>query len=73
MNLAEIHVTDKAPFSGRALAESKLRERGLIIVGIRRADGELLLPPPSTAAIASGDYLIALGPSTVIKELIVES
>ena len=54
MNLAEIHVTAKAPYSGRTLAESNLRDRGLMVVGIRRAGGELLMPPPSTAAIASG-------------------
>lgn len=41
-----------------------------MIVGIRKPDGTILLPPPSTATIDEGDFLIALGKAGTIQGLV---
>lgn len=71
-DLAEVHVTGRASCVGGTIADSNRRDRGLIVVGIRRPDGEVLMPSPAEA-ISSGDCLIALGPSAVTEEPIRES
>lgn len=69
LELAEIQIVSDSPYRGKTLAETDFTRRGIIIVGIRRPGGDLLLPPPSSAPIDAGDHLIALGRSEVIEEL----
>lgn len=73
VDLAEIHVTRQASYVGRTLAQTDFGPRGVIVVGIRRPSGELLLPPPSTAVIQPDDCLIVLGKAAAIAELIEEA
>lgn len=70
LDLAEVHVTERAPYAGKALMETDFSSQGIIIVGIRRPGGELLLPPPSAATLDPGDLLIALGKAEAIENLI---
>jgi len=70
MDLAEVHMCERTRYVGQTLAESDLRSRGLIVIGIRRQDGESLMPPPSSARIEEGDALIALGARQAIRDLI---
>jgi voltage-gated potassium channel len=70
LGLTEIQVTPEAPYAGQALAQTAFRKLGIIIVGIRRPGGELLLPPASTEMIQAGDCLIALGRAEAIAELV---
>ena len=42
----------------------------MTVVAIRRANGQLLLPPESSAPIHPHDRLIALGPSDAIAGLL---
>lgn len=69
LDLAEIHVSETSPYTNRRLAETDLRNRGVIVVGIRRPDGELILPPPSSIEIRLDDRLIVLGRADAIAEL----
>ncbi len=70
LDLAEVQVTAKSSFSGKQLQEGDLRQRGIIIVGIRRAKGEVLLLPRGSDVAQEGDYLIALGEAAAIADLI---
>ena len=54
----------------QAELKSSLREKGVMVVGIRRANGERLMPPPGTAVIAAGDCLFAFGNSQAVGEMI---
>ena len=72
LDMAEVRVTASSACVGKPLAESDLRDRGIIIVGIRRADGDLLLLPGGTDVPRDGDYLIALGMADAIFGLINE-
>jgi len=70
MELAEVQVTPGAPYVNRTLAESGFRSRGIMVVGIRRENGELLIPPASGDQIHAGDCLIALGKVDAVQELL---
>lgn len=70
LDLAEIHVAADGPYAGVTLADLDFRELGVLIVGIRRASGDLDLPPSGQATINADDRLIALGKSAAIAELL---
>lgn len=68
--LAELRVAADAPYVGEPLSSSGLRERGVMVVGIRRASGELSMPPDPADVIRGGDLLIVLGNSEVVQGLL---
>lgn len=70
LDLAEVQVAQGAPYVGRTLGQSGLRERGVMVVGIRRASGDLLVPPGPGDQILAGDSLIALGKVDSIQVLL---
>ncbi|QEG00369.1 TrkA-C domain protein [Stieleria maiorica] len=43
---------------------------GVIIVAIRRADGEIVLPPTAATVIRPDDVLIALGKVTAVSQFL---
>lgn len=70
LDLAEINVEAGSEYEGKTLAATDLRQHGIMIVGIRRADGQLVLPPEGTDKILAGDNLIALGRSEDIAKIV---
>jgi len=70
LELVDIQVSDDSPYVGKQLTETNLRAMGVMIIGIRRNNGERLMPPPGTARIESGDCLFAFGSSLSINEMI---
>lgn len=63
-------VGERSPFVGRQLYDTPIRnELNIIIVVIRRADGELIYNPASTVEIKAGDRLIAVGDKENLKRL----
>jgi len=60
--MEEIVVGDTSPMLGLALKDSGIRQKfELIVVAIKRADGERLFNPTPETLIQSGDTLILLG------------
>ncbi len=70
LDLAEIRVSAASPYANQTLEEADFRQRGVIIVAIRRPDGEILLPPPGTAMIRPDDKLIALGQVSAVSQFL---
>ncbi|MCA8977126.1 MAG: NAD-binding protein [Planctomycetes bacterium] len=70
MDIAEVQVAPSAPYAGRTLAQSGFRDRGIMVVGIRRASGELLIPPEPGNVIDSGDCLIVMGKVGAVQDLL---
>ncbi len=70
LELADVQIRENSPYVGKKLAETDLRERGVMVIGIRRANGEKLLPPPGTAVIMVGDSLFAFGSTTAVNAMI---
>lgn len=63
LELEEILVPPDAPFAGRALMDSNIRnEFDLIVVAIKRHDGTRVFNPSSLEPIHIGDTLITIGP-----------
>lgn len=70
LELADVQISADSPYAGKTLAECDLRRQGVMIVGIRRASGERLMPPPSSAMIMAGDSLFAFGSVQAVNEMI---
>ncbi len=61
-SMEEVRVEEGSPLVGVALKDSGLRQKlDLILVAIKRADGEMLFNPTLETLIQAGDTLIALG------------
>ena len=61
-SMEEVRVGEGSPLVGVALKDSGLRQKlDLILVAIKRADGEMLFNPTLETNILAGDTLIALG------------
>jgi voltage-gated potassium channel len=61
-SMEEIAVGPASPLQGVPLADSGIRQKlNLILVAIKRADGEMLFNPSHETPILAGDTLIALG------------
>ena len=73
LELADVQIGPGSPLVGKRLMDTDLRDRGVMIVGIRRANGERLMPPPGTAVIETGDCLFAFGGAPAVNEMIAES
>ncbi len=70
LEMAEVQVLPESPFIGKKLMETNLRELGVMVIGIRRATGERLMPPPGTAVINAGDCLFVFGPAETVNKMV---
>jgi voltage-gated potassium channel len=73
LELADVQIAPDSPYVGRKLMETDLRELGVIVVGIRRQNGERLMPPPGSALIEPGDCLFAFGSTSAVNKMIGDS
>jgi voltage-gated potassium channel len=73
LELADVQISTDSPYIGKKLMETDLRDLGVMIVGIRRRNGERLMPPPGNAVIEAGDCLFAFGSTGAVNRMIGES
>ena len=70
LELGEVAVSDKSSLNGVTLIESGIRQKmDVIIVAIRKQEGDMRFNPSSQTRIEAGDILIALGKSEEISRL----
>lgn len=70
LNLEQVHIGDRSELNGRSLIEAGLRQRyGVVVVGIRRADGRMDFNPEPDTAMRAGDDLVVLGRAASLREL----
>jgi voltage-gated potassium channel len=72
LELADLQITAGSPYVGRKLADTDLRDKGIMVIGIRRTSGERLLPPHGSDVIQAGDSLFAFGSSAAVNAMISE-
>ncbi len=66
----EVAVGKDSPYAGRSLTETNIsRELNLIVVAIRRSDGELFFHPTGETKIEAGDLLIVVGKADSMQKL----
>jgi voltage-gated potassium channel len=70
LTMEQVEIGAGSELAGRSIVESNLRQRfGVIVVGIRRGDGQMAFNPPPDAAMQAGDQLVVLGRPDELKGL----
>ena len=67
--ILELKVRDQTWMSGRRLAELRLPDEGILILGIVRLDGAYLGAPEGETKVNAGDTLVLYGRSPLLAEL----
>lgn len=62
LEIEQVEISNESPFIGRPLKDTGIRsEHGVIVIGVRRADGAMIFNPSADTIIEERDALIALG------------
>ena len=70
VNIEQVRVAESSEVVSRSLKQMQLRrDLGVIVLAIRKADGQMLFNPPAEATIAGGDYLIVMGEQQDLRKL----
>ena len=70
MEIEQVLVTDESTFAGRTLADVDIRYKSsVVILAIRKANGEMLFNPSPEAKMSPGDHLIAMGDASNLQKL----
>jgi voltage-gated potassium channel len=70
VGIEQVQVGHRCAFAGKSLEEMAVRrETGVIVLAIRKGNGEMLFNPPPEAKVVSGDYLIAMGEPQSLQKL----
>ena len=70
LNMEQVHIKEGSPLAGKSLVDASLRQRfGVVVVGIRRANGKMEFNPEPETAMRAGDDLVVLGRAESLKDL----
>jgi voltage-gated potassium channel len=70
LQIEEVRVAEKSQLAGANVGDADLRRSlGVIVLAIRRKDGDIDFNPGPDHSIAPGDFLIVVGDSRKLKEL----
>ncbi len=71
LGLEEVLVSEGSPLNGNSLAEAGIRNKyGVIIVAIKRGNGDMIFNPAAHEKIKGLDTLVTLGPKEALSELL---
>lgn len=69
-SVEQVRIADDSELSGKSLKEIQLRrELGVIVLAIRRDNGEMQFNPPAEATLHCGDCLIVMGEAANLRRL----
>ena len=69
LELLDVTITERSPYAGKRLMDTDLHARGVMVIGIRRATGERLMPPTGQSTIQEGDSVFAFGPTHAVSKM----
>ncbi|HTB19889.1 MAG TPA: NAD-binding protein [Bryobacteraceae bacterium] len=70
VGIEQFSVSAASEFASKSLAESKIRsDLGVIVLAIRKSDGQMQFNPPAEAEIQAGDFLIVMGEAANLTKL----
>jgi voltage-gated potassium channel len=70
VGIEQFSVSATSEFASKSLAESKIRsDLGVIVLAIRKSDGQMQFNPPAEAEIQAGDFLIVMGEAANLRRL----
>jgi voltage-gated potassium channel len=68
--IEQVLVGERSAFIEQSLAEMHMRkELGIIVLAIRKANGEMLFNPPAESKVSGGDHLIVMGRPDGLRKL----
>jgi voltage-gated potassium channel len=68
--MEQVNIGPASELAARTILEANLRQRfGVIVIGIRRGDGQMDFNPPPDARMHAGDQLVVLGRPDELKGL----
>ena len=70
LELADIQISPESAYVGLKLMETDFRSRGVMVIGIRRASGARLMPPPGDAVIQAEDSLFVFGNADAVNGIV---
>lgn len=68
--LADIFISQNMSCADKKLNEIQIKENGLVIVGIKKKNGKMILAPESDEKISHGDRILAIGKPENFSEII---
>src|SRR5215813_5685977 len=70
LEIEQVEISHDSPFIGNALKDTGIRsEHGVIVIAIRRADGEMIFNPFADTIIEERDSLVAISSHTSLETL----
>jgi len=70
LEIEQVEISHDSPFIGNALKDTGIRsEHGVIVIAIRRANGEMIFNPFADTIIEERDSLVAIGSHTSLETL----
>ena len=67
----EVAIDAESPYAGKLLKDTNIMsELSLIVVAVRRKDGELAFQPKGDTMIQGGDLLIVIGKAESVQRLV---
>jgi voltage-gated potassium channel len=70
VGMDQVEIGHGSPMAGKSLQDLQLRrDLGVIVLAIRRHDGEMQFNPPASAIVAAGDTLIVMGGFDSVRKL----
>ncbi|MFN7141220.1 MAG: TrkA C-terminal domain-containing protein, partial [Limisphaerales bacterium] len=67
--VVELRVKEEDWLAGKTLAQARLRDEGIVVLGIQRPDGTYLGAPKGDKEIFKGDVLLLYGRVPALEEL----
>jgi voltage-gated potassium channel len=70
VGIEQVQIEESCKYRGRALSEMQIsRDTGVIVLAVRRANGDMSFNPPPESKLAAGDHLIAMGQPESLRKL----
>ena len=68
--IEQVRVSGQSDLVSKSIRELQIgRQFGVIVLAIRKGDGEMVFNPPADTAISAGDYLIVMGQPDKLRTL----
>ena len=69
LRIEEVVVDSGSPLSDRSVRDVCAPYEGVMVLAVRNAAGDLLIPPRADTVLAEGDLIIVVGPADALAEL----
>lgn len=69
VTMEQLQIVPGSPFVSQNIGDLAAREAGVIILAIRKTDGQMIFNPPAGTRIAAGDVLIVMGEQPSLRNL----